>query len=222
MESEISSFSRIRRRRRSQWIDYSVCAVSRWTRPLTLGALVLSVLLLSGCGESQPEQQKTLAQVTPNLAGADPRLAKIAAQGNQLLSGDVPAFDARLKSLDGLPVVVNKWASWCGPCRAEFPEFQTVAKKLGDRVAFLGVNVYDTDSDAAGFLAKFPVPYPSYTDPDVKISKQFPPPKSAPVTNIYDADGKLVHAEAGPYRSAADLEADIERYAGPIKAGPTS
>lgn len=178
-------------------------------------------MLLAGCGSDAPEQQKTLAQVTPDLTGADPRLVKIAGQGNELLGGGEAAYEARLKSLRGLPVVVNKWASWCGPCRAEFPEFQAVAKQLGDRVAFLGVNVYDVDADAEKFLAKFPVPYPSYSDPDVQIAKQFPPPKSAPVTNIYDADGKLVHSEAGPYDSAAALEADIERYAGPLKAGPS-
>jgi hypothetical protein len=41
------------------------------------------------------------------------------------------------------------------------------------------------------------------------------------VTNIYDTDGKLVHSEIGPYRTAAELEEAIERYAGPLKAGPS-
>jgi cytochrome c biogenesis protein CcmG/thiol:disulfide interchange protein DsbE len=174
------------------------------------------VLLLAGCGDSG-SGLNSVAEVKPDLAGADPRLVKIADQSNELLGGGEVAFNARLKSLHGLPVVVNKWASWCGPCRAEFPDFQAASKKLGNRVAFLGVNVYDSEKNATEFLGNFPVAYPSYEDPDVKIAKQFPPPKSAPVTNIYDAEGRLVHSEAGPYDTAAALEADIERYAGPIK-----
>jgi cytochrome c biogenesis protein CcmG/thiol:disulfide interchange protein DsbE len=163
-----------------------------------------------------------VAQVTPDLTGADPRLKELVEQANQLLPGGAPAFDARMEGLKGLPVVVNKWASWCGPCRAEFPEFQQAAKKLGGKVAFLGVDVYDSKTKAAEFLGEFPVPYPSYSDPDIKIAKRLPPPKYAPVTNIYDAEGKLVHAEAGPYQSATELEADIERYAGPLKSGPSN
>lgn len=189
-----------------------------------LVAICLTALILTatGCGENDAAERPTLAQVTPDLEGADPRLVAIVDQANQLLPGGAPAFDARMKELKGLPVVVNKWASWCGPCREEFPEFQQTAKELGGRVAFLGINVYDSESKAKGFLGKFPVPYPSYSDPDMKISKQLPPPKYAPVTNIYDAEGRLVHAESGPYKSAADLAADIERYAGPLKAGPSN
>lgn len=188
-----------------------------WAKGLTGAAVVLCVIALAGCGDQPAAQQKTLAEVTPDLTDADPQLRKIAAEGNMLLPGGKPVFDARLRGLRGLPVVVNKWASWCGPCRAEFPEFQTVAQKLGNRVAFLGVNVNDAESDANAFLSKFPVPYPSYKDPDTEISTLLPPAKYAPVTNIYDVDGKLVHSEPGPYDSAAALEADIERYAGPIK-----
>ena len=49
-------------------------------------------------------------------------------------------------------MVVNKWASWCGPCRAEFPFFQSQSVKRGKRIAFLGVDGNDNDADAAEFL----------------------------------------------------------------------
>lgn len=189
-------------------------------RVLVAICLTASILTAAGCGEKDVAERPTLAQVTPNLKGADPRLVEIVEQANQLLPGGATAFDTRMKELKGLPVVVNKWAHWCGPCRAEFPEFQQTARKLGGRVAFLGINVYDSKTKATEFLNDFPVPYPSYSDPDMKISKQLPPPKYAPVTNIYDAQGRLAHAESGPYKSAAELEADIERYAGPLKGGP--
>lgn len=196
-----------------------------WPAPTVL-ILLCACLFVVGCGGGTKSQagsgQLTLKEVTPDMQGADPRLKAIVAQANQLLPGGELAFALRMGKLEGLPVVVNKWASWCGPCREEFPEFQAVAKELGNRVAFLGVNVNDANGDAKAFLKSFPVPYPSYSDPQTKISQSLQPAKYAPVTNIYDASGRLAHSEAGPYKSAAALKSDIERYAGPIKSAPTS
>ena len=75
-------------------------------------------------------------------------------------------------SLRGYPVVVNVWASWCGPCRFEFPHFQRAAAAYGKRVAFLGIDSQDSDDAAATFLREEPVPYPSYTDPDEEIADE--------------------------------------------------
>lgn len=153
----------------------------------------------------------------PNLTAADPRLKQLAGQADQLLGGGKPAFQSRIDSLRGLPVVVNKWASWCGPCRAEAPVLQKSAKQLGNRIAFLGVNVSDTSSGSADFRRLYPMPFPSYADPQYKISSLLPPADRPPVTAIYDARGKLVHLEIGAYQNEAQLRADLERYAGPIK-----
>lgn len=180
------------------------------------GAILVICLSISGCGGGQ-QSHRTLAEVTPELSGADPRLVALYGQSNAVLEGGKPAFQKRMDSLLGLPVVVNKWASWCAPCIAEAPALETAAKKLGNRVAFLGVNVADNAADVKKFQAKFPQAYPSYSDPDYKISTLLPPVKYQPVTNIYDAEGHLVHAEGGPYKSGAALIADVERYAGPLK-----
>lgn len=183
--------------------------------------LAASILMATGCGGDSTTKPPSLSQVMPDLTGADPRLVIIGKEASQLLTGGEPGFETRLESLKGLPVVANKWASWCAPCAAEAPALQQVATKYGNRVAFLGVNVADSDAGARQFLRKFPHSYPSYSDPKLKISKQFPPAGSPPVTNIYDVEGRLVHSEIGQIRSAAQLEEMIERYAGPIKAGPS-
>lgn len=191
-------------------------------RRLKLAVLTLcAAIAFTGCGDSTAPT-RTLAEVTPDTTGADPRLIRLVAQGNELLPGEERAFSARLKELRGLPVVANKWASWCHPCAAESPAFQQTAKKLGNRVAFLGVNVFDATGDAKKFLVKHPMPYPSYVDKDTKISKQFPPAGSPPVTNFYDRAGRLTHTEAGEITSAAELEALIRRYTGPIPRTPQS
>ena len=60
------------------------------------------------------------------------------------------------EELRGHPVVINKWASWCDPCRAEFPAFQRVATERGREVAFLGLNAKDSRRPAERFLAAVP------------------------------------------------------------------
>jgi cytochrome c biogenesis protein CcmG/thiol:disulfide interchange protein DsbE len=179
-----------------------------------LGACL--ALAVAGCGSGQEQQQLTAEQVTPDLTGADERLVKLVDQGDQLQDGGKAAYRARLRSLRGLPIVVNKWASWCVPCRAEAPILQRTARDLGNRVAFLGVNVNDSEDASYKFRAKYPMPYPSYADPNLKISSLLPPSDKQPVTAIYDPSGRLVHLEIGAYETEAALRADIERYAGPI------
>ena len=66
--------------------------------------------------------------------------------------GGRDAFEARIEKERGTPVVVNKWASWCGPCRLEFPFFRKQAEKRKGDVVFIGVNSNDSRSNAEQFL----------------------------------------------------------------------
>jgi cytochrome c biogenesis protein CcmG/thiol:disulfide interchange protein DsbE len=130
-----------------------------------------------------------------------------------LLGGGTSAFTQRLASLKGHPVVVNVWGAWCGPCRQEFPVFQKVSVDAGKRVAFLGVDVQDNDSSAKRFLKNFPVSYPSYSDPHLKIAQSLEAVGAFPTTLILDSRGKVANKHFGPYTSDAALAADIRRYA---------
>jgi len=147
------------------------------------------------------------------LAGAPAPLGSLHSQSNRLLDGGADAFNQRIKGLKGYPVVVNKWASWCGPCRAEFPFFQRQALKRGKKVAFLGVNSNDNDGSAKDFLDRFPVSYPSYKDPDLEVAKQFKAVAAFPSTAFYDSKGRLVSLKQGSYATEAKLAEDIDRYA---------
>ena len=153
------------------------------------------------------------------LAGAPAPLAKLHDQGARLLPGGVGAFRARLRGLRGYPVVVNKWASWCGPCRAEFPHFRNQALRRGKRIAFLGVDTNDNDAAARRFLRRYPVSYPSYSDPEGEIARTLGGAVAFPATAYYDARGKLVTVHQGGYRTERDLAADIDRYARPGRRG---
>ena len=172
-------------------------------------------VLAAGCGEDDRGAQPSKPSVSERkaLAGAAPPLAALHRQANELLGGGPEAFERRLRELRGHPVVVNKWASWCGPCRAEFPFFRQQALKRGKRVAFLGVDSNDNDAAARKFLRRYPVPYPSYRDEDLEIAALFRGVQAFPVTAFYDAKGKLAFVHQGGYPTEEKLAEDIDRYA---------
>ncbi len=146
-------------------------------------------------------------------AAASPALQLVRTQSNDLLDGGPRAFKSRLAQLKGHPVVVNQSASWCGPCRYEFPFLRNQADKFGHRVAFLGVASKDSRAEAAAFLRELPVPFPHFYDKDASIARVFRGGRAWPTTAFYDASGKLLYTHAGSYATEAKLEEDVRRYA---------
>ena len=187
---------------------------ARFRLLLALGALVLAGLVGGGCGGSGGgDYGDPPPDYAKDLAGSPPALAALHEQANDLLPGGTEAFEKRIVDLRGYPVVANVWASWCLPCRQEFPVLQKLSARYGKRVAFLGVNSEDSDDAATTFLGEEPVPYPSYTDPDKEILESLEGFGGLPDTAFYDRSGKLVHLQQGPYREESELEADVRRYA---------
>ncbi|MDQ6818623.1 MAG: TlpA family protein disulfide reductase [Actinomycetota bacterium] len=178
---------------------------------------LMAAATLAGCGASAPARNAAPSShdVTVAFRGSPPTLAAVHAQGNQLVSGGLSAFRARLAALRGYPVVVNKWASWCGPCQSEFPIFQRTAVIFGRRVAFLGIDANDgTGQPGAAFLRRFPLTYPSFTDPHSVIAGDVGASTYFPQTLFYSAANhrRYVFDHAGPYASVAALQSDIRRY----------
>jgi cytochrome c biogenesis protein CcmG, thiol:disulfide interchange protein DsbE len=180
-----------------------------------VAVLVIGLSQAGGSGSEQPEASAPpfdLAEARAQLAGAPEPLAGLHEQANELL--ETGAFENTLKELEGTPVVINKWASWCAPCRAEFPVFQQVATKRGKEVAFLGLDAADERPAAEDFLADRPLPYPSFEDPDEELAQGLKVAKYFPMTMFIRPDGETEFIKAGEYTSASELEADIDRYLG--------
>ena len=184
-----------------------------------LGAVALVVVLVIGLTQAgdkeeagRPQGGFDLARAKQRLAGAPAPLAALHDQADELLPGGPDAFRKRLRELRGHPVVINKWASWCGPCRAELPILQQVSTERGKEIAFVGVNARDKRPAAERFIAQYPAPYPSYEDPGETIAQELKAPSNFPVTLFLDKDGKTVFTHQGGYRSVADLNADIDTY----------
>lgn len=107
-----------------------------------------------------------------------------------------PAVD--LAQLRGRPVLINLWASWCGPCRKEMPLLTAAHEKLGGQVQFVGVDTADTPAPAANFLDEFDVTYPQLADPNSVLLGRLRIP-GIPVTLVLGPDGGVLERHIGPF-----------------------
>lgn len=188
--------------------------MSARSRPLSaFVALALAISLAAGCGGSEGgDYGGSHPDYAKALAGSPPPLAALHRQANDLLDGGASAYEQRIADLRGYPIVANIWASWCVPCRQEFPVLQKLSARYGKQVAFIGVNSEDSSDAAATFLKEAPVPYPSYSDSDKDIYDSLGG-YGFPNTAFYDRSGDLVFLHKGQYGDEGELEADMRRYA---------
>lgn len=187
------------------------------------GAVLAIVLAgaLAACGgddsAGSPESELTVEEAQAPIPDAPPLLQELRADANALLGGGPDGFERRLDSLRGFPVVINAWASWCGPCRHEFPFFQAQAVEHADEIAFLGVDVADSTAAAETFLSELPLPYPSYEDPgsgvaDAAIAKLLDVGPGIPNTIFFDRSGDVAYHWRGGYSNEEDLASHIDQY----------
>ena len=176
--------------------------------------LVIGLTQAGGSGSGDTGTSVSPRQAREELKDAPPPLAALYARANVVEQASVDDLRGQLRELRGHPIVVNAWASWCGPCKLEFPFFQRVSARLGKRVAFFALNVEDNRGDAERFLRETPVPYPSLEDGDGKLLRELAPGvKGLPVTVFIDAQGKPSFVHQGGYRSEDELTAHVKRYA---------
>lgn len=125
------------------------------------------------------------------------------------INGDV----VHLSDFAGKPIVLNFWASWCGPCKAEMPDFNEQYKEVGDSVHFVMVNLTDgyreTVQTASEFITQQGFEFPVYYDKDYDASLKYDV-YSIPTTLFIDAEGYIV-AEATGMIDAAKLKSGIEK-----------
>jgi cytochrome c biogenesis protein CcmG/thiol:disulfide interchange protein DsbE len=169
------------------------------------GAVVLGLLVLLWFGLQQKEIAGSKVVNVPFTQAPDFQLG--------LFDGSTFTLSQALGS--GKPVVVNFWASWCGPCADEAPLLQDSARRNSDRFTFVGIDVQDQDADAQAFIRKYGISYPNGSGNAGPISIQYGM-RGVPETYFIAPDGRLVRK--WNTLTAADLEqflAELQRAIGP-------
>lgn len=162
---------------------------------------VLAFALLAGaCAKARPG------------AGDAPEVQLLPATASALPAFDFAKYQQLLAQQEGIPVVVNIWASWCGPCRDEAPVLAAASATYGDRVRFLGVDILDDVGSARGFIREFGWTYPSVFDVSGDIRDRLGL-VGQPYTLFYDASGELVDTWTGAIPED-ELTTRIERLLG--------
>ncbi|HEX6844174.1 MAG TPA: TlpA disulfide reductase family protein [Actinomycetota bacterium] len=173
-----------------------------------IAVLVLtSILSAAACGG---ETTSSAPDGTPAIRVVDAPL--LPATVEALPPMDVAGFEELLGQLRGTPVVVNFWATWCGPCERELPLLAAAARDLQDEVQFVGVDILDNRDAAGPFLTDHGVPYPNVFDAAGEIRTSLGS-IGQPVTAFYDADGTLVSKVDGEL-SEADLQERLAEITG--------
>ena len=108
---------------------------------------------------------------------------------------DLAGFREVLAGLDR-PAVVNVWASWCLPCRAEAPLLRQAHEEFGEQIAFIGIDYDDNQRGARLFLDEFNLPFPHYFDPDGVTIAEYGG-IGVPRTYFFDDSGELVKVHNG-------------------------
>jgi peroxiredoxin len=109
----------------------------------------------------------------------------------------------RLSDFRGTPVILNFWATWCGPCRAEFPDFQQAAVDNADRLVIIGINNSSADQVdlVPGFLEEFGITFPIVLDEDGSTAKTYRI-LGLPTTIFIDSSGTVDEVFTGPLNKA--------------------
>lgn len=168
---------------------------------LRCGAVVLAAsALLVGCGSdpSTSPESEAAAEGSGFVAGDGSIVVLEESERTpapdlvgQTLDGD----EFRLADHRGEVVVLNVWASWCAPCRAEAPVLAQVSEDLADEgVLFVGLDTRDSDASARGFVERFGIEYPNVIDRDGRLQLLFSdslPPQAIPSTVVIDRQGRV-------------------------------
>lgn len=132
-----------------------------------------------------------------------PAFAKMAGEvdeGSVLLDAPLYGFSGdyrKLSELRGKPLIINVWASWCGPCRAEMGSLERLSRRFGGKqFNIIGISTDDHVSAAAAFLRQAKVTFDNYHDRNLQLERMLGANR-IPLTVLVDAEGRVLRKVRG-------------------------
>lgn len=178
-------------------------------RALVVGSLA-GLVVLAGCSQQAAAPEDSSGYVagdgSATLLPVEDRIPAAPLRGTDLNGQPVDTATWR-----GQPGVINVWASWCAPCRAEAPELVAVAKR-NPKVNFLGLDTRDNDASARAFVKKYNINYPNLPDPNGQLVLLFAdslPPQAIPSTLLIDKQGRVAGRFLGAV-GASELDSALQ------------
>lgn len=177
---------------------------------LVFAALLLGATRLYDALGSKVQMNNLAAQATQSAEGET-------AEAEAQAAPDFTVYDLegnahKLSDFRGKPVILNFWATWCGYCQVEMPDFDEKYKEYGDKVHFIMLNVTDgaqeTVESASTFIQENGYSFPVYYDTDMDATGSYNT-TGLPVTYFIDADGNFVAWQQGML-SAETLQVGID------------
>lgn len=187
-----------------------------------LSILILSLLLISGCSQNDKKASanSTEEMSTDNSSVQDTQVEtseQSNADSQSETSESVLATDfevtlvtgetVKLSDYRGKKVLLNFWATWCGPCVQEMPAFQKLSEDYPDDIVILAVNCGDSESDVKDFVNENGYTFNIAIDESLEVSSLYPT-SSIPLTLIIDEEGYVIYGSYG----ASDADTMYELY----------
>lgn len=203
-----------------------ICRNKKAVKRTAAGVCLALFLALQITGCSQKADQDKAARETEQSADSSQADTKeAAAQGESVIefkpgmpikegvaapdfTGElIDGTSITLSELQGKPVIINFWATWCGPCVKEMPAFERLKDDFGDKIGIIAVNCGDDAETVKDFVEENGYTFPVVLDEEYSISMLYPT-NSIPYTVVLDAEGKVTHISTG----ALDADTMYERY----------
>lgn len=174
-------------------------------------AVLIVCALLTGCGASTSEDSDDSTQTS----GKDSRVYVALKEGDAMRDFTAEVNDGSsftLSDHEGEVILLNFWATWCGPCVEEMPAFQKLYEEYGDKISILAVDVSEDKETVDSFLADKDYTFPIAYDEDGSVSNKYPT-EGIPYTLVIGKDGTVKNIFVG----AKGADEQYKKYRSALK-----